>query len=153
MTNRRVRLAGGRWRLLVHEFAGRRPGSREGFYDVSHDVTNDPKAAKPATGNSRTHILPPTTEFDELVVGSWIHLEAMDTGFWWMNLAGVTIHITADRDGRPKHIDVQGPGDYDDPVDGCTYSLTWSADSPTTQEYCERPRGRGRSVQEDAREA
>jgi hypothetical protein len=68
------------------------------------------------------------TEFDELVVGRWIHLEQMDTGRWWMNVGGVTVNITADRDGRPKVVDVYGPGDYGEAVEGCRYSLAWSAD-------------------------
>lgn len=124
----RLRRPGSPWRLLVHEWAGRIPGSgmREGMHGTAHQVTSDPRfgGAVPDSEHSRTHVLP-NTEFDELVVGSWLHAEQMDTGTWWVNLGGVTVHVTADRDGRPKHVWVAGPDDYDDPVDGCTYRLTW----------------------------
>jgi hypothetical protein len=74
------------------------------------------------------HRLPESAEFDELVVGRWIHLEQMDTGTWWANIGGVTLWIRADRDGRPTSVSVYGPGDYGDPVAGCRYDCTWSAE-------------------------
>lgn len=43
-----------------------------------------------------------------------------------MNVGGVTINVTADRDGRPKVVDVYGPGDYGEAVAGCRYELTWT---------------------------
>lgn len=66
------------------------------------------------------------TEFDELVVGRWIHVEQMGTGYWWMNIGGVTVHVRADRDGRPKHVMVHGPDDYAGAVEGCEYELVWT---------------------------
>jgi hypothetical protein len=54
---------------------------------------------------SRTTVLD-HTEFDELVVGQWIHVEAMDTGTWWMNVGGVTLWVKADRDGKPLSVAV-----------------------------------------------
>lgn len=121
-----LRRPGRRWRLLVHHWAGRPAGQREGGYDISHHVSPDPAfgGRYPDTPTSRTTVLP-GCEFDELVVGSWLHVEQMDGGTWWMNIGGVTVHVTADRDGRPRHVWVAGPDDYDAPVDGCTYRLTW----------------------------
>lgn len=60
-------------------------------------------------------------EFDELVVGQFVHLEQMDTGRWWLNVAGVTLWIEADPDGKPTSVNVYRPGDYDEPVDGVAY--------------------------------
>ena len=67
------------------------------------------------------------TEFDELVIGRWIHLEQMDAGAWHIIIGGVVVTVRADRDGRPKRVAVYGPGDYDGPADGCEYDLTWTA--------------------------
>lgn len=97
----RVRRAGGRWRLLAHEA-------------LPHG----------ASGQAH-HVEIPGTEFDELVVGAWLHVEQMGSGSWWMAVGGVTVHVRADRDGRPKHVMVHGPGDYDDPAEGCSYKLVW----------------------------
>ena len=80
---------------------------------------------RPDAAYSRTHLIA-HTEFDELTVGSWLHVEQMDTSVWWMNIGGVTVHVTADRDGRPKRVWVCGPEDYDAPREGCTYELSWS---------------------------
>jgi hypothetical protein len=68
-------------------------------------------------------------EFDELVVGKWLHVEQMDSGRWWMNVGGVTIWLHADRDGRPTHVTVYGPLDYAHPEPGCKYECAWT-DSP-----------------------
>lgn len=106
----RLRRAGAPWRLLAHErIAGQR-----------------------VTGQAH-HIGIPGTEFDELVVGRWIHIEQMDTGKWWMNIAGVTVWVRADRDGRPTSVDVYGPGDYAEAVEGCEYYLTWHEDPKPKQ--------------------
>lgn len=106
-----IRKAGGRWRLLVH---GR---------DVSHDVS----AANPGQDSEyrQAHHLP-RTEFDELVVGSWLHIEQMDTGFWTINIGGVHVHVWADRDGRPKEVMVHGPDDWTPAVKGVHYGLDWT---------------------------
>lgn len=142
----RVRRAGARWRLLVHTVLGGGQG-----YGTAHNLRNTTNdvirplgytdeeyaefAAKVqarrdeaiANGWAKDHDLS-GTEFDELVVGHWLHVEQMDTGFWWMNVGGVTVHVRADRDGRPTHVTVHGPGDYAEPVDGCAYELAWTAD-------------------------
>lgn len=113
-----LRRPGGRWRLLVHEMNGRNHGR-------SHDVEPEPPKRKFGE-HTVHHQLPGNTEFDELVVGRWLHIEQIDTGTWWMNIGGVTVHVTADRDGRPKRVTVHGPLDYDAPVDGCTYEEYWT---------------------------
>lgn len=113
-----LRRAGGRWRLLVHEWVGGTPK-----YGTAHHV--QPNPGQDDEG-SQTHVLP-GTEFDELVVGSWLHAEQMDTGLWWVYLGGVTVFVDVDRDGRPRRVNVYGPGDYDDTVEGCTYESVWSA--------------------------
>lgn len=94
----RLRRAGAPWRLLAHT-----PDGKE-----THDLEV------------------PGTVFDELVVGKWIHIEQMDTNRWWMNIGGVTVWVTASRDGKPVKVSVYGPNDYDEPVDGCTYEVAWS---------------------------
>lgn len=73
------------------------------------------------------HIELPGTDFDELVVGRFLHLEQMDVGTWWANICGVTLWIRADRDGKPVSISVSGPGDYANAEPGCEYRLEWSA--------------------------
>jgi hypothetical protein len=117
-----LRRPGGRWRLLVHEWAGREPGRREGVYSVSHHI--GPAEAKQDSVWRRNHELP-NTEFDELVVGRWLHVEQMDIHCWWMNIAGITVHVWADRDGRPTHATVHGPDEWGAAVDGCEYTLVW----------------------------
>lgn len=114
----RLRRAGGRWRLLAHEWVGAQPDGTT--YGTAHHVTNDP-TDRDCGPHSITHTLPVSTEFDELVVGQWLHVEQMSTGVWWMNVGGVTLWVTADRDGRAKSVTVYPAGEYDDPVPGCTY--------------------------------
>ena len=136
-----LRRPGGRWWLLAHEWAGRQPGEREGGYSISHHVSNDPAApakhaatarelarlsGRPQEDHTRVHVLPASCEFDELVVSQWLHVEQMDTGTWWMAVGGVVLWVTVDRDGRPKRVDVYGPGKYDAPVPGCEYSFAWT---------------------------
>jgi hypothetical protein len=112
---KRLRTAGGRWRLLAHERHGERRSHGIGPLD------------RPSDSPLRVHHdLPVHTEFDELVVAGWLHVEQMDTGTWWMNVGGVTVWVKADRDGRPVSVSVYGPGDYGDPVEGCRYECTRS---------------------------
>jgi hypothetical protein len=146
----RVRRAGARWRLLVHQWRGKAEG-----YGTAHDLRNYPNTvARPldytdaqyaefaakvqaqrdaavANGWSQDHDLS-GTEFDELVVGNFLHVEQMDTGLWWSNIGGITLWVRVDRDGRPKHVTVYGPGDYAGEVEGCGYELVWSANGGTS---------------------
>lgn len=135
MASKSPRRAGAPWRLQVHEW----PGMEPGMYGACHNVFSTQSTADrsmvsrdklgdyPGKTEESVTVLP-GTEFDELVVGRWLHIEAMDTGYWWMNIGGVTVNVTADRDGRPKHVSVCGPGDYDDPVEGCRYELVWTGE-------------------------
>lgn len=114
----RLRRAGARWRLLVHEPRG-----------ASHGVSPRRKAD---SEHYRHHLIE-GTEFDELVVGHFLHIEQQDTGVWWMSIAGVVVHVCANRDGRPTRVAVAGPGDYDGPVDGVEHELAWSRDTGTKE--------------------
>ena len=95
---------------------------------VSHHVAHDATFGGGDGSDTQwsKHTVLPNTDFDELVVGSWIHIEQMDTGRWWMNIGGVTVWVTADRDGKPTSVTVFGPKDYDAPVDGCRYEYAWT---------------------------
>lgn len=138
---RKRRSAGTDWRLLVHVYNG--PNS---MYGTAHNVKSDPRmgllatSPDPVDSDDEKTIVLPDTEFDELVVGRWIHIEQMDDGVWWMNIAGVTVHVKADRNGRPQSVRVDGPLDYDEPVEGCKYSLDWDGFMVTDHVYPpERP--------------
>jgi hypothetical protein len=118
---RPLRRAGARWRLLVHRYAG---GGRP-IYDHAYNVQSEHWGdAEPAGEHSSTQVLV-HTELDELVCGSWLHLEQYDVGRWSIHVGGVRIGVHADRDGRPLLVDVFGPGCYLPPVEGCRYELMW----------------------------
>ncbi|MEU8151749.1 hypothetical protein [Nonomuraea sp. NPDC048901] len=116
-----LRRPGGRWRLLVHEWLGKQPGS-DVRYGTSHHVSSAPGQ----DGEHSKHHHLANTEFDELVVGSWLHVEQMDAHVYWMNVGGVTLNVRVDRDGRPQRVSVYGPGGYASSEDGVEYELTWS---------------------------
>jgi hypothetical protein len=124
---KRVRRAGSPWRILVHEALS---GGRSG---KTHHVTSHATfgGSTPDSDLSKTHVID-GTEFDELVVGHWIHVEQMDSRLWWMNIAGVTINVRVDRDGRAYGVDVYGPGDYASAEYGVRYTLAWSHDNEFT---------------------
>lgn len=128
----------------MHEWLGAK--SETGLrYGRAHHVGNDPSAPTrgaettrqlnalrpdlpPLAGDAEAYTVLEGTEFDELVIGRWIHLEQTDAGRWWMSIGGVVINVTADRDGHPRQVDVYGPGDYDDRREGCRYGITWSGE-------------------------
>jgi len=125
----KIRRAGAPWRLLVHEILPRDYSGDS--YHVSSDRRlggggDDYSVEVDGHTSWSRNIELPNTDFDELVVGEWIHIEQMDTGFWWMNIGGVTVHVKADADGKPMRVTVHGPLDYDEPVKGCTYECEWS---------------------------
>lgn len=120
----RLRRAGSPWRLLVHE-----PGPA----GASHHVTNRPTYggnALPNTDRRRTHVLE-ATEFDELAVGRWLHVEQMEAGRWWLNIGSITVWIEADRDGRPRAVAVIGPAGQESTAPACTYRLDWETAAPS----------------------
>lgn len=135
----RLRRPGSPWRVLVHTYNAGWKTRGELPYGKSYHFSNDPRDAaqhreihaalgEAAEQNWEENCLP-GTEFDELVVGRWLHVEAQDETHWWMNVGSVTINVKADRDGNPREVAVYGPGDYDDINPHVTYSLTWSAEN------------------------
>ena len=60
----------------------------------------------------------PNTEIDEIVIGRWFHLEAMDTRLYWMDIGGLVVNVELNPDGTPKRViweEEQLPGvDYGD---------------------------------------
>lgn len=146
---KRLRRAGSPWRILVHHYIGRQPDGI--MYDVSHHVTNQASfgGRTPASEFSKTHLIE-GTEFDELVVGNWIHVEQMNTTAWWMNIGGVTINLSVDRDGRPRAVDVYGPDDWASAEDGVKYSLTWGHDDSYTAPESDAPARPGVSAATEA---
>lgn len=128
------RRAGSPWRILVHSME---PGGGSGdSWNVASDSRfggGDGKDTTVELGGRtyhQRHIELPGTDFDELVIGrhGWMHLERKGVGTWWINVGGVVIWVEADREGRPTSVSVHGPGDYNHPVEGCTYELVWSAE-------------------------
>lgn len=104
---RRDRWAGSTWRFLAHYVKDGAKG----------------RAVTAIALDSRDH---PSSEFDELVVDRWLHIEMMDVGYWWMDVGGVTVHVTVDRDGRPKRVRVDGPDDFAEAVELCEYVCVWN---------------------------
>lgn len=125
--------AGSRWRLLVHDQDPNKPG----HYLTAHHVQPvEPPGCVLDSEHSRAHVIPGAV-FDELVAGSWLHVEDMGpvdgtldddlnpvsdgSSTWWMNIAGATLWVTVNPDGRPTNLTYYPPGSYDTAVDGCTY--------------------------------
>lgn len=125
----RLRRAGNPWRILVHQAEPH--GASGDAYNVASDNTfgggtgEDTSVVADRKTYHQRHIELAGTELDELVVGKWIHIEQMNTGYWWMNIGGVTVHVKADRDGNAKHVTVHGPDDWSSAVAGCGYTLDW----------------------------
>jgi hypothetical protein len=112
----RLRRSGSPWTLRVHTWD-------DDVQTPSHTVSN--RAVPADSEHHRGHLFP-QAEFDELVVGRWLHVEQMDNATWWMNVGGVTVHVNADREGRPRRVRVNGPLDYDEPREGCEYEIEWT---------------------------
>jgi hypothetical protein len=118
-------MPGGDWRILVHGDYHR------GMARKSWHFTSDPDAQRRhdevlaglSIDDCTSVTILPGTDFDELVIGHWIHLEQMNADTWWMGIGGVTVHVTADRAGKPTLVRVNMPGTYDGPVEGCEYHL------------------------------
>ena len=114
--------AGSSWRLLVHDPDPNQPG----HYTTAHHVT--PAPAPNATSPwSAQHVIPGAV-FDELVAGSWLHVEDMGPGVddhdneitdgssvWWMQVAGATLWVEVDPEGRPVSLRYYPPGTYSRP--------------------------------------
>lgn len=112
MTSRRsLRRAGSRWRVLVHDMVATRG------YGRAHHIASSHIDVDARYGD--LHRLP-NTELDEVVVGSWFHLEQMDAGRWWMDVSGITINVAVDNRGRARSVMVEP-----EPVDGVVYHVPW----------------------------
>lgn len=133
MTRRRFpRVAGSRWRLLVHGVGVDRAGAK--IVGRSYDVTSDPEApaehakrkawfvekGKPDAYAGEDPIVLESTEFDEFVLGAAaVHIEQMDTGKWWMSVGGFHLTVHIDRDGCATRV----TGELADPRDGVVYAV------------------------------
>jgi hypothetical protein len=53
----------------------------------------------------------PDTDFDELVVGQWLHVEWMDADRWWVRIGDVAIWITVDPSGDARQVEIYPPRD------------------------------------------
>lgn len=84
----RARRAGGRWRFLAHQTG---PGGRldGGMYGPAIHISDQDYGP---------------CEFDELVVGRWIHIEQMTASWFWMDVAGLVLNVRVDRDGNPRQL-------------------------------------------------
>jgi len=102
-----ARRAGGRWRLQAHRLTRRGGMFPGGMYGE-------------AIGIDASDFGP--NEFDELVVGSWLHVEQMGTGSWWMDIGGLTVNVQVDRDGRPLRVSWEVDG-----RDGVAYGFDGDA--------------------------
>jgi len=109
------RCAGGRWRLLVHDRLARKTGGI--LYDTSRSVASSRKLAGEDGPHMVTTVLE-DTEFDELVVGSAIHVEQLGEGAYWLDIGGLVVNVQIDRDGRPRSVMAEL-----EPVDGVTSKL------------------------------
>lgn len=67
------------WRVLAH-------GSKGTEFSVRSDAVPD---AKPGE----------RFEYDELCLGDWFHLEMMDSGVWWMEIAGFHLWVRLTKKG------------------------------------------------------
>jgi hypothetical protein len=132
-----IRRPGSPWRLLAHTWTGKKKGAGGPRYGDSWHVDNE--AGVPDRqelidggvfdgGMYRSHEYHfPGTEFDELVVGRWLHVEQKTGRRWWMNVGNVTVWVTVRRDGTPKHVVIYGPHDYaGGPADRCDYECNWT---------------------------
>lgn len=102
------------WRILVHNRVG----------GAARHVQSEPPRHLNDAATSTTTTLP-DTDFDELVIAKWAHIEQMDSKSWWMNIGGVTLWVNVDRSGRPTAVTVYGPDTYAAAEPGCDYDFTW----------------------------
>lgn len=119
---------GATWRLLVHEMIGKQSsGTSYDIFshqeDADHALATQRKLEASAEAQGRTYpdysvrqVLP-DTEFDELVVGRWLHVEQMSDTDYWMDIGGLVVNVTCRPDGTPKVV----RWELDNRQDKCTY--------------------------------
>lgn len=102
MTRRRQR-----WSIQVDEYP--KPGEK--MFGPRTIVDSHPKIRDYATS-----IPVENTEVDEIFIDSWFHLEAMDRGVYWLNVAGIVLTVSVDKKGKPTLVTVEH-----EERDGVTY--------------------------------
>jgi DNA polymerase IIIc chi subunit len=80
---------GSTWRFLAHEWKGYKAMNGKPIELRSQDC--------------------PPSEFDELVVDHWFHMEQLDANLWWMQIGDYTVHVYVDREGKAEHVEIEEP--------------------------------------------
>ncbi len=90
------------WRVQAYRINARRFSTKTPLEIRSdgHAATVHVPAAIDAPASPTT--LAGTHEFDELVVGTWLHIEQMDVRYYWMRVGGLTLDVTFGRDGSAR---------------------------------------------------
>lgn len=81
-----------RWRILAHY---RDPKGQE----VEPKTLDISSRAMEEHVTGRTYAWVRHSEFDELVLGDWLHLEQMDEDAYWLRLGGYNFWIRRTKDG------------------------------------------------------
>lgn len=130
-----IRRAGSRWRLLAHQMLpdgacgdSIHVKSDAGFGCPAGKVERDSAVRLDGVATQHRVVVHDGYEFDELVVGSFLHAEQLDVGVYRVDVGGVVVTVRADPDGRPQQVTVFGPDEDADPAEGCTYTLRWTAE-------------------------
>lgn len=104
-----------RYRFTVDQLDGKR---------TVHTVELTSRVPTPAQRDDTEVIVRPDHTFvDEVVIGDWLHVEAMNRREYWMNVAGVTLWIQLRKDGSVKSVRTYAAGTYDEPWDGVQYTM------------------------------
>lgn len=74
---------GSLWRFLAHERVGK-------GYGAEIELKRDDKP----------------TEFDELVVDDWLHVEQLDSCTWWMRVGPLVLHVSVGERGQAREVSV-----------------------------------------------
>jgi hypothetical protein len=85
-----------------------RPGSQ--WRILAHTLASDGSYVGPIEDSSEKY---PATEFDELVVDEWLHLEQMDSRIWSLRVGPLLITTTVGERGQAREVyveDDQGDG-------------------------------------------
>lgn len=75
-------------------------------------LAQDTTAVTMFEASSKAH----PVEFDEVVVGRWLHAERMSANHWWMQVGDARIEVTVGRNGYATKVTVErgeyptGPG-------------------------------------------
>lgn len=129
-----IRRAGSRWRLLAHQMLpdgacgdSIHVKSDAGFGCPAGEVERDSAVRLGGVTTQHRVVVYDGFDLDEVVAGGWLHAEQLDVGVYRVDVGGVVVTVRADPDGRPQQVTVSGP-DEADPVEGCTYTLRWTAE-------------------------